>query len=159
MKSLTVLYDFNCGLCQRARRWLEAEPKFLTLEFIPAGSDHARYRFPTLPDKVEELVVVAAELLLQGDVGDEAAGARELRHQPTPAEEILWQALRAGRLAGLKFRRQHPYGPFVLDFLFDEDSGSFPPAPSTTNNTARITTAAKVRKTMIAVKRNARGKL
>lgn len=63
MKTLTVLYDFNCGLCQRARRWLEAEPKFLALEFIPAGSDHARYRFPSLslslPDKVEELVVVA----------------------------------------------------------------------------------------------------
>ena len=59
MKSLTVLYDFNCGLCQRARRWLAAEPKFLALEFIPAGSDHARYRFPTLSGKVEELVVVA----------------------------------------------------------------------------------------------------
>ncbi|MDP9266877.1 MAG: DUF393 domain-containing protein [Acidobacteriota bacterium] len=59
MRKLTVLYDYNCGLCQRARRWLEAEPKFLALEFIPAGSDHARDRFPTLPNTVEELVVVA----------------------------------------------------------------------------------------------------
>lgn len=43
--------------------------------------------------------------------------ARDLRHQPTPAEQILWQALRGRRLAGLKFRRQHPFGPFVLDMF------------------------------------------
>jgi predicted DCC family thiol-disulfide oxidoreductase YuxK len=59
MKKLVVLYDYNCGLCQRARRWLESQPKFLELEFIPAGSDHARFRFPTLSEKVEELIVVA----------------------------------------------------------------------------------------------------
>jgi len=41
--------------------------------------------------------------------------ARELRQEPTPAERKLWEALRGRRLAGLKFRRQHPYGPFVLD--------------------------------------------
>src|SRR5258706_16055266 len=58
MKKLTVLYDYNCGLCQRARRWLEVQPKFLALEFIPAGSDHARFRFPALPNAVDELVVV-----------------------------------------------------------------------------------------------------
>ena len=29
----------------------------------------------------------------------------------------LWQALRGRRLAGLKFRRQHPFGPFVLDMF------------------------------------------
>ncbi len=43
--------------------------------------------------------------------------ARKLRRRMTPTEEILWQALRNGRLDGLKFRRQHPYGPFVLDFF------------------------------------------
>jgi very-short-patch-repair endonuclease len=42
--------------------------------------------------------------------------ARRLRAEPTPAEEALWQALRAGRLDGLRFRRQHPVGRFVLDF-------------------------------------------
>jgi very-short-patch-repair endonuclease len=41
--------------------------------------------------------------------------AREQRRQPTPAEKKLWDALRGRRLAGLKFRRQHPYGQFVLD--------------------------------------------
>jgi very-short-patch-repair endonuclease len=29
---------------------------------------------------------------------------------------VLWQALRKGRLAGLRFRRQHPIGPYILDF-------------------------------------------
>jgi very-short-patch-repair endonuclease len=33
-------------------------------------------------------------------------------------ERILWQALRKGRM-GLRFRRQHPAGPFVLDFYCD----------------------------------------
>ncbi|HEX6036471.1 endonuclease domain-containing protein [Longimicrobium sp.] len=42
--------------------------------------------------------------------------ARELRQEATPAEHVLWDALRAGRLDGLKFRRQHPVGRFVLDF-------------------------------------------
>ena len=41
--------------------------------------------------------------------------AREQRRQPTPAERRLWDALRGRRLAGLKFRRQHPYGQFILD--------------------------------------------
>ena len=41
--------------------------------------------------------------------------AREQRRKPTPAEQKLWNALRDRRLAGLKFRRQHPFGPYVLD--------------------------------------------
>lgn len=68
MTRLTVLFDFHCGLCQRARGWLQAQPKFLDLEFIAAGSDHARYRFPSLSDKVEELVVVGDDgSLYRGD--------------------------------------------------------------------------------------------
>jgi very-short-patch-repair endonuclease len=41
--------------------------------------------------------------------------ARRQRREPTAAEEKLWHALRNRRLAGLKFRRQHPYERFVLD--------------------------------------------
>ncbi len=48
--------------------------------------------------------------------------ARELRQGPTAAEAKLWDALRGRRLAGLKFRRQHPYGRFVLDFFCVEHS-------------------------------------
>src|SRR5690349_13419669 len=42
--------------------------------------------------------------------------ARELRRQMSLPEVVLWQALREGRLAGLRFRRQHPIGPYILDF-------------------------------------------
>jgi very-short-patch-repair endonuclease len=42
--------------------------------------------------------------------------AKQLRKSLTPSEKQLWQALRGGKLAGLKFRRQHPVGNFILDF-------------------------------------------
>ena len=41
--------------------------------------------------------------------------ARELRRTPTPPEYRLWQILRQ-RPDGLKFRRQHPLGPYTVDF-------------------------------------------
>jgi len=41
--------------------------------------------------------------------------ARALRRTMTPPEAKLWTILRA-RPAGLKFRHQHPAGPYVLDF-------------------------------------------
>ena len=43
--------------------------------------------------------------------------ARNLRREQTPAEQRLWSALRHRQLAGLKFRRQHPYGQFILDLF------------------------------------------
>ena len=47
---------------------------------------------------------------------DNVPAARDLRARQTPVEVILWDALRNRRLRGLKFRRQHPIGPFVADF-------------------------------------------
>jgi very-short-patch-repair endonuclease len=44
------------------------------------------------------------------------AAAQEHRREPTPAEEKLWAALQDRKLAGLKFRPQHPVGSFILDF-------------------------------------------
>jgi very-short-patch-repair endonuclease len=44
------------------------------------------------------------------------AAAREMRREPTPAEAMLWEGLRAHRLGGYHFRRQHAVGRFVLDF-------------------------------------------
>jgi len=41
---------------------------------------------------------------------------RRLRAQPTDAERNLWYHLRAGRMQGLKWRRQHPLHPYVVDF-------------------------------------------
>ena len=41
---------------------------------------------------------------------------RLLRREMTRGEWKLWSRLRGRRLAGLKFRRQAPVGPFVVDF-------------------------------------------
>jgi very-short-patch-repair endonuclease len=42
--------------------------------------------------------------------------ARRLRREATTPERVLWNVLRGGQLTGLKFRRQHPIGPFIADF-------------------------------------------
>ncbi len=42
--------------------------------------------------------------------------AHYLRQVKTEAEEKLWQSLRNRKLMNLKFRRQHPFGNYVLDF-------------------------------------------
>ncbi len=68
----------------------------------------------------------------KGEVGRVAAGrgsvsrfsrtgamtsrARRLRGNMTDAEYKLWHALRRDQLNGLHFRRQHPVGPYTLDF-------------------------------------------
>ena len=44
------------------------------------------------------------------------ARCRELRKNATDAEALLWQFLRNHRLAGAKFRRQHPFKGYILDF-------------------------------------------
>ena len=41
--------------------------------------------------------------------------ARALRRSMTLPEVVLWQAVRRGNL-GVRFRRQHPLGPWILDF-------------------------------------------
>ena len=47
---------------------------------------------------------------------DPYATARLLRRAGTEAERALWHCLRARRLAGRKFRRQHPIGRYFADF-------------------------------------------
>ena len=42
--------------------------------------------------------------------------ARELRKRQTGPELKLWNAIRNRQLAGLKFRRQHAIGSYVVDF-------------------------------------------
>ena len=46
--------------------------------------------------------------------------ARVLRRKLTPPEARLWTRLRGRGLGALKFRRQHPIGPYVLDFYCAE---------------------------------------
>jgi len=42
--------------------------------------------------------------------------ARQLRQHSTDAERRMWSALRDRRLLRYKFRRQHPIGPYIVDF-------------------------------------------
>lgn len=43
--------------------------------------------------------------------------ARKLRKNQTETEKLIWSALRRNRLEGLKFKRQAPVGPYILDFV------------------------------------------
>ncbi|HWF43967.1 MAG TPA: endonuclease domain-containing protein [Candidatus Kapabacteria bacterium] len=45
------------------------------------------------------------------------AFARENRKRSTIGEAQLWHELRGHKLCGVKFRRQHVFEPFVLDFF------------------------------------------
>jgi very-short-patch-repair endonuclease len=43
--------------------------------------------------------------------------AKRLRRSMTRAEQLLWWELRRLREPGTHFRRQAPFGPYVVDFL------------------------------------------
>src|SRR5438105_3673826 len=43
--------------------------------------------------------------------------AKRMRRALTKAETMLWSKLKAGRAHGYRFRRQHPIGPFIADFV------------------------------------------
>lgn len=45
--------------------------------------------------------------------------AQEMRREPTHAEHVLWQVLRRDKLK-VRFRRQHPIGPYIADFACPE---------------------------------------
>jgi very-short-patch-repair endonuclease len=45
------------------------------------------------------------------------ARGRQLRQEMTFPERLLWSRLRDCRLAGLRFRRQHPVVPYVADYF------------------------------------------
>jgi len=42
---------------------------------------------------------------------------RMLRNELTDAENALWKVLRGRQVSGLKFRRQHAFGDYILDFV------------------------------------------
>ena len=43
--------------------------------------------------------------------------AKKMRRTPTQAEARLWSVLRAGRMGGVKFKRQQPIGDDIVDFV------------------------------------------
>ncbi|MDO8798978.1 endonuclease domain-containing protein [Phenylobacterium sp.] len=43
--------------------------------------------------------------------------AKDFRRRLTLPEGLLWRALKGGRYGRLHVRRQHPVGPYLLDFF------------------------------------------
>jgi predicted DCC family thiol-disulfide oxidoreductase YuxK len=64
MDTLTVLYDARCNLCSHLRSWLEAQPAYVRLAFVPSGSPEARRRFPAL-----DHAATTSDLTVIGDDG------------------------------------------------------------------------------------------
>ncbi|MCH8509111.1 MAG: DUF559 domain-containing protein, partial [Phycisphaerales bacterium] len=46
--------------------------------------------------------------------------ARSLRRDLTPPERLLWPKIKRNQVKGLRFRKQHPMGPFIADFYCHE---------------------------------------
>ena len=70
--------------------------------------------------------------------------ARALRRQQTEAEALLWMHLRSRQLLDLKFRRQHPIGPYFADFacieiglVIELDGGQHADEDAAAQDTAR----------------------
>ena len=40
-----------------------------------------------------------------------------MRREPTLAEKLFWKALRKVEIPGSHFRRQAPFGPYIVDFV------------------------------------------
>ncbi|MGW1028098.1 thiol-disulfide oxidoreductase DCC family protein [Streptomyces sp. NPDC002577] len=113
VRGLTVLYDARCSLCTFVRDWLVRQRQLVPLELVPAGSDEARRRFPSLDHRatLEEITVV-------GDAGQIYRGSaawivclwalrehRPLAHRlSTPAGARL---ARGAVLAAAKWRESH----------------------------------------------------
>jgi very-short-patch-repair endonuclease len=56
--------------------------------------------------------------MARSDIPDwQRMAAKRLRAEMTDAERKLWQALRAHRFRGVRFRRQAPLGPYIADFV------------------------------------------
>jgi very-short-patch-repair endonuclease len=57
---------------------------------------------------------------VQSIQADKLSFAKRLRREMTPAERILWKALRRNAIDGFHFRRQQIIEGYVVDFYCDE---------------------------------------
>lgn len=67
---MTVLYDADCRVCRRARRWVEVQRQLVPVRFVPATSELAARRFPNLDvgsTLVDVTVVTDQGAVLRGD--------------------------------------------------------------------------------------------
>jgi very-short-patch-repair endonuclease len=68
----------------------------------------------SLPSRLRE---GSGEGLLDKGYKRPTARSRELRLNATDAERKLWVQLSARKIAGVRFNRQFPVGPFICDFV------------------------------------------
>lgn len=65
-----MLYDANCPVCRKARRWVERHRHLVSIRFVAAGSSLAQRRFPQLDvgsTLVDVTVVTDEGAVLRGD--------------------------------------------------------------------------------------------
>ena len=89
MTRLTILYDRDCAICRRCRAWLEAQPKFVPLEFLPLQTGNLSARFPGIEklDLDKEIVVISniGEVWQGGEAWVISQAFRNRRLAPHPA--------------------------------------------------------------------------
>lgn len=59
MKTLTVFYDHNCGLCRSCRRWLMKQPTYFEVKFVAYDSLTARTLCPGLSSMEPDREIIA----------------------------------------------------------------------------------------------------
>jgi very-short-patch-repair endonuclease len=99
------------GLSCVGEDWRRAEDSF----------DEARPYFPLSPTggegQGEGAVVTERTIKERAGKAKHRGYARRMRKDWTKAEDVFWFNVRARRLNGYKFRRQHLIGPYIVDFV------------------------------------------
>ena len=98
---------FNYGNCRR---------DFTFVDDIVEGIVRVMKASPKSSPKGKDLGIHTADPMVYGLLKERA---EELRNNPTEAEKVLWDALRANGL-GVKFRQQHIIEDFIVDFYCNE---------------------------------------
>src|SRR5229473_8333722 len=111
LPSLSQCWPSTCWATASATCW------------IPGSGD----RF-SCPDRVVAAILSSNSFMFLSPLGErlgegvvarddyDTDKARDLRRDGSRAERKVWELLRARRIGGAKFRRQHPIGPYFADF-------------------------------------------
>jgi len=105
---------FNYGNCRRDFTYVDdiVEGVYRVMQGAPASPQPS----PEGKGVAKDLGVHTADPMLYGRLKELA---EEMRKNPTEAEKVLWEALRANGL-GVKFRQQHIIEDFIVDFYCNE---------------------------------------
>jgi very-short-patch-repair endonuclease len=90
---------------------------------VARGAVASRRGLQSAPLAAATAFVQAQELLglHDGCAATTKDRAKDLRRRMSLPEVLLWRAIKGRKLHGLQFRKQHPLGPYVLDFYCDAE--------------------------------------